>query len=699
MENSAIRITKPARPERSDSRRFDPDRQPGRKYVPRTHLGPYWGVGLRWAYDGVPPFLPLRDVPRMQVDDAVGISIAMRTALILQSQFEVECNDDSAKKWIEQTVRTAWNRLVPTMMLQYFCWGYSCSLPSYAQDPDNPGFVNLVGGRMVTPTQGTPHLWTEGPYTGQFYGIDLTSSSAYGAGVMTPPVSKLPNTSSWDISRGMDTLDDSMVPAPWSMWFGGMEAECPLYDRNPLASPYMPWLEKAMRGGATDTRRTYFRRAAIPPMLWRVPLGNLDPNDPNSPTCMDWAAYLAASLENNSTLIVPDVRAPGMDGRSEPQWAMTPAGALSQAVDVMGYVSSLDRAIMRAFNLPPEVLESGDTGSGYSGRQIPQQALYAVTDQLASRMLDSVNVSILRETVPHNFGERVRWRLRHIPMTEAVRRMEQQGTVEGQPPETIDPMALLAGAGGQGEPPPHGDVGMPDMPHHQDHPSNLVPYVGTRGGVGKKNVITGRIQYEPVASAGKQVAGNRQAGNLLSLPGTVPQLGCVMAPCPSEFAAAVKALARSIPRDYLVDEEVGEPHVTIRYGLRESAGGPVLAALGSEPPTEVVAGRLACFEGPEHDVLYVPCEGGHRLFEWNKTLDRSGLEMEPSDHPEYVPHVTVAYLKPGMGKKYVGGRQLAGKRWLADRIEYRRPDGGVDAADLWPDEGVIRTALFGKEAC
>jgi hypothetical protein len=73
--------------------------------------------------------------------------------------------------------------------------------------------------------------------------------------------------------------------------------------------------------------------------------------------------------------------------------------------------------------------------------------------------------------------------------------------------------------------------------------------------------------------------------------------------------------------------------------------------------------------------------------------------MEPSDHPEYVPHVTVAYLKPGMGKKYVGGRQLAGKRWLADRIEYRRPDGGVDAADLWPDEGVIRTALFGKEAC
>lgn len=52
MENSAIRITKPARPERSDSRRFDPDRQPGRKYVPRTHLGPYWGVGLRWAYDG-----------------------------------------------------------------------------------------------------------------------------------------------------------------------------------------------------------------------------------------------------------------------------------------------------------------------------------------------------------------------------------------------------------------------------------------------------------------------------------------------------------------------------------------------------------------------------------------------------------------------------------------------------------------------
>jgi 2'-5' RNA ligase len=695
-ENTAIRITKPAKVVKTPPRRFDPNNQPGRQYVPRTHLGPYWGVGLRYAYDGVPPFLPIRDVPRMQVDDTIAMAVGMRSALILQSQFEVECNDESAKAWIKATVKTAWNRLVPQMLVQYFYWGYSCCLPSYIQDPDNPGFVDLVGGRMVTPTLGQPHIWTDGPYTGQFYGIDLAAASGVlGLGWMQSvnPPERTPSRLA-GAAMGGSAAEDSMIPTPWAMWFGGNESECPLYDRSPLAVPYEDWLEKCMRGGAEDTRRTYFRRAAIPAMLWRVPLGRLDPDDPNSPTNMEWAAYLVASLENNSNLIVPDARAAGMEGRTEPQWAVESAGAVTQSVDVLGYIDHLDRKILKGFHIPPEVLDESGSGAGYSGRQVPQQTLYSFTDQLAAKMLDVINFCILREVVPHNFGERCRWRLNHIPMLEAVRRMEQQGTVD--PDE--------AAAQGIDLPPPTGDPEQ-GSPHHAgaDDPrakkegSNLVPYVGTRGGVGKKNVVTGRITYEPLSNAAVQTTGNRTIANL-SVPGVAVEekFGCLMAKCPAAFAAKVRKLAESIDAADLAEDGVeGDTHVTIRYGLREADGSAVFSALGDPEPCEVECGPLGCFRSPEHDVLYISCKGKPALHKWNKVVDESGLDMAEPTFAEYVPHVTVAYLKPGRAEEYLKGKGLTGVKWVADELEYHRPDGKVDRTELWPGTESLKAMLLG----
>jgi len=55
-----------------------------------------------------------------------------------------------------------------------------------------------------------------------------------------------------------------------------------------------------------------FVRNHLPPTVWRVPPGNIDPNDPASISCMDWASQLAESCEAGfgSVMLVPDLRYP-----------------------------------------------------------------------------------------------------------------------------------------------------------------------------------------------------------------------------------------------------------------------------------------------------------------------------------------------------------------------------------------------------
>lgn len=445
---------------------FDPARQPAVKYRPTSHdgFGSFWGPGQRAALDGLPPFT-YYDIPRMIWDPDIVFGLEMRAAMVLQGGWEVECDDADAKAWIDRTVKVVWTRILPRMMPQYFRWGSACALPTYESDG---GFVDITGGRMVTPMAGTPHLWTEGECNGQFYGIDLAGLDGSAAG--------------------------RVVETPWAMWYGGLEKRAPLYDRSLLAEAWVPWLEKMTRGGALDTRRTYYRRSASPPQVWTVPLGLTDPADENSISWMDWAAKLAETSENNSILLVPDMRVPGIDGRSESQWKFDAVVAGGNAADMLEYVNTLRKEIFRGFALPPEVMEAMDGGSGYSGRQIPQQALYAITDQLVMAAVDMISHCVLRELVPHNFGDGVKWRVTAVGLMETIQRKQQQGDIapgDGDPVEQA--LAQVQGGGG-GEDAMAGTA--PSLPGGDRTASNLVPYVGPEGGHGMQNPVTKRVYYD-----------------------------------------------------------------------------------------------------------------------------------------------------------------------------------------------------------
>jgi 2'-5' RNA ligase len=114
---------------------------------------------------------------------------------------------------------------------------------------------------------------------------------------------------------------------------------------------------------------------------------------------------------------------------------------------------------------------------------------------------------------------------------------------------------------------------------------------------------------------------------------------------------AIKAVkARIDPEDITEDEDT--PHVTVRYGLHDA---PDLARrvdtlLASSGPVFARLGRLSLFQHPgKPDVLKFDIEGQqlHDLY------GRLSALPNTTTHPQYHPHMTVAYLKEGTGHKYL----------------------------------------------
>ena len=67
------------------------------------------------------------------------------------------------------------------------------------------------------------------------------------------------------------------------------------------------------------------------------------------------------------------------------------------------------------------------------------------------------------------------------------------------------------------------------------------------------------------------------------------------------------------------------------------------------PPINIKLVDVSCFENEKYDVVKFGVESNELtiLHEWLKhSFDYT------SDFPDYNPHITIAYVKPDMGKKY-----------------------------------------------
>jgi len=152
------------------------------------------------------------------------------------------------------------------------------------------------------------------------------------------------------------------------------------------------------------------------------------------------------------------------------------------------------------------------------------------------------------------------------------------------------------------------------------------------------------------------------------------EFGCVMAGVDFEDWKSITDIVDNDDLYMPDDERYGKetyPHVTILYGLHDSVSFSDVKERLDMDSISISVDSISIFENKDYDVVKFSVKSK----DLNK-LNKSLSELPNSnEYPDYIPHITIAYVKSGEGKKYV--------KKLDDKIEisgikdilYSMPDG------------------------
>lgn len=113
------------------------------------------------------------------------------------------------------------------------------------------------------------------------------------------------------------------------------------------------------------------------------------------------------------------------------------------------------------------------------------------------------------------------------------------------------------------------------------------------------------------------------------------------------------------PKDVYIkpyDDSYGiedNPHVTVIYGIHEDEIDPevIHGIIQNEMgPVTVTIDEISTFENDEYDVVKYDVPVTDELKQYREKFEKNYPNTQT--FPEYHPHVTLAYVKPGEGKKY-----------------------------------------------
>lgn len=143
---------------------------------------------------------------------------------------------------------------------------------------------------------------------------------------------------------------------------------------------------------------------------------------------------------------------------------------------------------------------------------------------------------------------------------------------------------------------------------------------------------------------------------------------------PRHIASQLFAYGRSIPdSDLAADGRETDAHVTVRYGLLDSDPEKLLSVLAGKGAAELTFGPSRVFATDDYDVVVIGINSPDLAA--LHTAISTAIPCRENDYDTYVPHATVAYVKPGRGARYAGWTGMNGETFTADSLMLCDTDG------------------------
>jgi 2'-5' RNA ligase len=123
--------------------------------------------------------------------------------------------------------------------------------------------------------------------------------------------------------------------------------------------------------------------------------------------------------------------------------------------------------------------------------------------------------------------------------------------------------------------------------------------------------------------------------------------------------------------DLAADGKETDFHITVLYGIHTSNSSIISDIVKKFGPIKIKLGKISLFKSNENDVVKIEVTSKD-LCKLNKLINDS---TEVTNKYVYKPHLTLAYVKPGLGSKYITLHKLIGKEYKFDELTFSNKNG------------------------
>jgi len=338
---------------------------------------------VNYIYDPNRPLFNAMAIDAMLYDPRVTLGLAIiRGPILTHSRFFVHCDNPEQKDFLAKQINRFW-RNSADLALEAMPYGYQPAEVIYRSIDSQLQFDKL---KYIHPRDAKVRT-----LKGAFCGIDVAGTS-------------------------LNNRESLFIGVPKSFWHVHRRRKHRWYGQSRLYGAFPPWYEKWARRGFRDQRQLWFYKNSFRGPIIKYPVGTLPPPTGSPVGTMgrdhrQIAQEMGDKFASGATVTLPATPP------TNPQWEFLDPAAQAAPDGLLSYGHDLDDEILEGMEIHPEIVRAtrgggeGLTIGGAGGRDISQEAFYAILSEICLGLMTDLDEQILTPLSRIRFGDEANYEI------------------------------------------------------------------------------------------------------------------------------------------------------------------------------------------------------------------------------------------------------------------------------------------------